>query len=65
MTPTAHPVSLPILSPCIGVCRLGVDGYCVGCLRSGDEIAAWLRMSDAERRHLVEIVLPAREAALP
>jgi predicted Fe-S protein YdhL (DUF1289 family) len=52
----------PILSPCNGVCRLGADGYCEGCLRSGDEIARWVVMGDAERRRLLEDVLPRREA---
>ncbi|MEO5624176.1 MAG: DUF1289 domain-containing protein [Dokdonella sp.] len=50
----------PILSPCNGVCRLRSDGYCAGCLRSGDEIARWISMSPAERRHLLEDVLPGR-----
>ncbi len=54
---------VPILSPCIGICRLGSDGYCEGCLRSGDEIARWVAMGEAERRRLVDEVLPAREAA--
>jgi len=52
----------PVLSPCIGICQLGDDGLCVGCLRSGDEIGRWLRMSPAEREHLMCVVLPKREA---
>jgi predicted Fe-S protein YdhL (DUF1289 family) len=56
----AQPV--PILSPCVGVCRLGADGLCEGCLRSGEEIARWIAMGEAERRRIVEQVLPAREA---
>ena len=32
-------------SPCINVCRLDARGLCVGCLRSGEEIARWLAMS--------------------
>jgi predicted Fe-S protein YdhL (DUF1289 family) len=55
----------PILSPCVGVCRLGADGYCEGCLRSGEEIARWIAMSADERRHLMDVVLPQREAARP
>jgi uncharacterized protein len=53
----------PILSPCIGICALGDDDLCAGCLRSGDEIAAWLAMSEAERERMMNEVLPAREAA--
>ena len=52
----------PILSPCIGVCALGEDDRCAGCLRSGGEIAGWVAMSDAEREYLMDVVLPAREA---
>lgn len=52
-----------ILSPCIGVCELDTDGLCQGCLRTGDEIAAWSSLSDAERLRLMTQVLPAREAA--
>ena len=51
-----------VLSPCVGVCSLGDDGLCEGCFRSGDEIASWTRYSDAERRRLMDEILPAREA---
>jgi predicted Fe-S protein YdhL (DUF1289 family) len=55
--------SLRILSPCIGICRLGRDGLCEGCLRTGDEIARWITMSDAERCRIIEHTLVEREAA--
>jgi predicted Fe-S protein YdhL (DUF1289 family) len=55
------PLQQPTLSPCIGICQLGRDGYCDGCLRSGEEIARWIAMDDAERRHLMDDVLPQRE----
>jgi len=55
------PLQQSLLSPCTGICELGRDGYCNGCLRSGDEIARWIAMGDAERRHLVDDVLPQRE----
>lgn len=54
--------SVPILSPCIGICRLGNDGWCEGCLRSGDEIACWVVMGEVERRRLMDDVLPQRQA---
>ena len=53
----------PILSPCIGICQLDERGYCLGCYRTGDEIARWRGMSDAERAHYLNEVLPAREPA--
>ena len=51
-----------VLSPCIGVCAIDDDGLCRGCHRTGDEIARWLQMGDDERLHLMETVLPQREA---
>jgi len=56
------PPSKPILSPCIGLCQLGADGLCDGCLRSGAEIARWMSMSDRERQWMMENTLPQREA---
>lgn len=50
-----------ILSPCIGVCVLGADGFCEGCYRDVDEIARWSTLSDAERLTIMNYVLPARE----
>lgn len=57
------PAFRAVLSPCTGVCTLGHEGYCLGCFRTGNEIAQWLQMSDDERLQLIEDVLPAREAA--
>ena len=51
------------LTPCIGVCRLDTRGFCVGCQRSGAEIAAWRTLPDDERLRYMEEILPAR--ALP
>ncbi|TYO89213.1 DUF1289 domain-containing protein [Oceanicella actignis] len=51
-------------SPCVKVCLIHPGaGLCVGCLRSADEIAAWPRMSDDERRALMA-ELPARRPRL-
>lgn len=37
-------------SPCVGVCTLDdATGWCLGCGRTGDEIARWIGMSDPER----------------
>lgn len=48
-------------SPCIGICRVE-RGYCVGCLRTLSEIAAWSSLSEAERLRIMHDVLPARRA---
>lgn len=48
-------------SPCIGICR-AERSYCVGCLRTLQEIAAWSGLSEAERLRILHDVLPARRA---
>jgi uncharacterized protein len=38
-------------SPCISVCRMdAATGFCEGCFRTLDEIAAWGMASDGEKR---------------
>ena len=44
-----------VLSPCIGICSLGDDGYCLGCHRTSAEISRWSQMSDDERLRLMEM----------
>ena len=40
-----------VASPCISVCVLdAASGMCTGCLRTLDEIAGWIDMSDEARR---------------
>lgn len=56
--------SSAVLTPCIGVCTLDPAGFCDGCFRTGDEIARWLSMSDAERLDLMARVLPEREVRI-
>jgi predicted Fe-S protein YdhL (DUF1289 family) len=48
------------LTPCIGTCRLDPRGYCIGCQRSGEEIGRWRMMSQAERRYVMQQILPLR-----
>ncbi|WP_284335895.1 DUF1289 domain-containing protein [Comamonas sp. NoAH] len=39
---SAQPVAQPLPSPCISVCRMDdARQYCVGCLRTLDELRAW------------------------
>lgn len=44
------------LSPCIKLCTLDREGFCLGCHRSIDEIARWSAMSVAERQVVLEAV---------
>ena len=43
-----------VQSPCIKVCRIDhATGWCEGCGRSLDEIAAWPRLAPGEQRRLL------------
>ena len=62
MTASAGTATVP--SPCNQVCRIDArTGWCAGCGRTLDEIAAWGTMAD-ERKRAVWLALPARQAAL-
>ena len=52
-----------VASPCNSVCTMDPrTGWCQGCLRSIDEIAAWSVMSDDEKRAVWD-ALAQREIA--
>lgn len=38
-----------MITPCIQICKLDNEGFCVGCHRSKEEIKFWTRYSDDER----------------
>lgn len=57
---THDPVPAAPLTPCIGICRLDARGWCEGCLRTGEEIARWRGMDEAERLRYMREILPAR-----
>jgi predicted Fe-S protein YdhL (DUF1289 family) len=51
----AAPAKMPsaVPSPCINVCRMDdATGWCAGCLRTIDEIAAWSALDDEARREI-------------
>jgi len=51
-----------VASPCISVCVIDEpSGLCAGCYRTLDEIAAWIDLSPAARRAVVE-ELPRRRS---
>ena len=40
-------------SPCISICRMNATtGWCEGCFRTLDEIAAWGRLDDEGKREV-------------
>lgn len=62
---TALPVAGTVPSPCVNVCRMNeATGYCEGCLRTLDEIAAWGMLSDLAKRAVWK-QLHRRRAAAP
>ena len=50
----------PLPSPCIGECRIGDAGVCVGCARRLDEIGGWLHADEAGRGAIWRRVLQRR-----
>lgn len=53
-----------VLSPCNSVCTIDDgSGWCIGCGRTGDEIAAWTAVDDAGRQAILDR-LPERMAIL-
>lgn len=55
---------MTVASPCTQVCTIDANtGWCAGCLRTVDEIAAWGALDDAGKRAVWE-ELPARRAGM-
>jgi predicted Fe-S protein YdhL (DUF1289 family) len=47
----ALPAEGTVPSPCICVCRMDMTtGWCEGCFRTLDEVAAWTALDDGARR---------------
>jgi predicted Fe-S protein YdhL (DUF1289 family) len=50
-----------VASPCINICRMHeATGWCVGCLRTLDEIAGWSRLDEDARRAVLHSLRPRR-----
>lgn len=55
---------MTLASPCVGICKLDeTTGWCIGCARTGDEIADWRSRNEAARKEVWD-ELPARFEAL-
>lgn len=60
-----HPPGAPVPSPCVGVCRIDeATGWCAGCWRTLDEIAAWGSSDDETRRRIWQAI-EARQMGQP
>ncbi len=53
----------PVASPCIRLCELDANKQlCVGCWRHIDEIIAWSKVGELERRDILERVQARRRS---
>ena len=58
---TAATANTAVPSPCISICRMhAATGWCEGCLRTLDEIAAWGGLDDAGKRQVLRALEPRR-----
>ena len=47
--------SQQVASPCVNVCQIDPQtGYCMGCMRTIDEIADWLEMTNEEKQQVLD-----------
>jgi predicted Fe-S protein YdhL (DUF1289 family) len=51
------------MSPCINVCSLDEQGFCRGCHRSREEIAAWISMPPERQWEVLRAVEARRPRA--
>ncbi len=50
-----------VASPCVSLCRMDTDsGWCLGCMRTLDEIAGWGALDDAGKREVMQRLGPRR-----
>lgn len=55
--------SQPVPSPCLSICRMdAATGWCEGCFRTLEEIAAWGSLDDDAKRDLWRLI---EQRALP
>ncbi len=53
----------PIASPCVSICALDENDICVGCHRSGQEIAGWGSKTEQEKAEIMERVREREKSA--
>lgn len=47
------PAPTPVPSPCVSLCKMDVERqYCMGCLRTIEEIMAWSRADDVYKQNV-------------
>ena len=56
MAPLEPPAPGAPASPCINVCALDAQGYCIGCYRTIEEIAGWGRLGAGQQRAILRLL---------
>jgi predicted Fe-S protein YdhL (DUF1289 family) len=55
--------SIPVNSPCIGICVINAEtGYCLGCMRTIDEISNWARLPRDRRAEIIDQLESRRQS---
>ena len=55
-------LATPVPSPCVSLCKMSPEtGYCLGCMRTIEEIIAWSKADDGYKR-AVWVEIRRREA---
>lgn len=48
-------LNMAIQSPCVDICKIdGISGFCIGCLRTRDEIREWKAAPDERRQQIID-----------
>lgn len=45
--------TVPVASPCVSICALNDEGFCIGCYRTGDEIRLWQQYTEQEKHRVL------------
>ena len=65
--PAAVPeLATPVPSPCVSLCKMDAERrYCMGCLRTIDEIRCWREADDATKRAVWGLIRQRESAVRP
>ncbi len=50
---TSSPSAVSIASPCVNICALNDEGFCIGCYRDGNEIRLWNQYTDEQKQQVL------------
>jgi len=57
-------LSMPVRSPCVGVCSLDENDICIACHRHGIEIGEWGVLTDDQKRDVLKKVARREQGEL-